>query len=62
MNISKFNSIVKKYKKCPSCGASWKGTDLSVELKNEVVHVRCICGFSKYINEYNNEVNVMKET
>lgn len=57
MNGNKFLSLVRKYKKCPSCGASWKETDLSVEVENEVVHISCTCGFSKYVDENNKEVN-----
>ena len=56
MNCSKFIGVSKKYKKCPKCGASWKGNELSIELENEVIHISCTCGFSKYVDENNEEV------
>lgn len=57
MDCRKFTSVAKKYKKCPKCGASWKGYDMCIELENEVIHIACTCGFSKYVNENNKEVN-----
>lgn len=57
MNANKLLSVLRKYKKCPKCGASWKGTELTSELKDEVVHISCTCGFSKFVDENNKEVN-----
>ena len=57
MDCRKFTSVAKKYKKCPKCGASWKGHDMCIELENEVIHISCTCGFSKYVDENNKEVN-----
>ena len=57
MYVDKFVSVTKKYKKCPKCGASWKSPHLQVSLNNEVIHVTCTCGFSKYVDENNKEVS-----
>ena len=56
MNITKFNKVVKKYKQCPQCGASWKGHDMTIELENEVIKIACTCGLKKYVDENNKEV------
>lgn len=56
MDINKFASVIRKYKKCPKCGASWKGTDIQVELQNEIVEVKCTCGFLKRVDHENNEI------
>ena len=57
MDCMKFISVTKKYKKCPSCGSSWKDTKLQVELKDETIHIHCECGFSKYVDENNKEMS-----
>ena len=57
MDCMKFISITKKYKKCPKCGSSWKDTKLQVELEDEIIHIYCDCGFSKYVDENNKEVS-----
>lgn len=57
MDALKFMGVIRKYKKCPGCGRSWKGTDLQVQLKNEVVEVSCKCWFLKYVDE-NNKVSL----
>lgn len=56
MNVSKFTGIIKKYKKCPNCGSSYKDTDLQMSLENEIVTITCKCGFLKKVNENNKEV------
>ena len=56
MDCRKFTSVLKKYKKCPRCGASYKTPLLQVSLENEVIHITCVCGFSKYVDENNKEV------
>lgn len=56
MNVSAFTSVVKKYKKCPNCGSSWKDTKLKCSLENEVVTISCECGFLKKVDEKNKEV------
>jgi len=56
MNVSKITLVVKKYKKCPQCGSSWKKSDLQVELQNEIIKISCKCGFLKYVNENNEEL------
>lgn len=56
MNVNKFLKVSGKYKKCPNCGSSCKSTDLSVELEEDVIHISCICGFSKYVGEDNKEI------
>lgn len=56
MNPFKFSSVVKKYKKCPKCGSSYKDTDLQVQLKNEIIEISCICGFLKCVDENNKEL------
>lgn len=56
MDVLKFTSIIKKYKKCPQCKSGWKGTNLQVELKDEVVKISCKCGFLKYVDENNKEI------
>lgn len=56
MNVNKFIAVTKKYKKCPNCEASWKSTDLQVELQDEVIKISCTCGFEKIVNEDNKEI------
>ena len=56
MEANKFLSIVRKYKKCPNCGESWKGKSLQLELQDNIVHITCTCGFSKMVDENNKEV------
>lgn len=57
MESNKFLKIVKNYKKCPKCKVSWKTDDLQLELKEEIVHISCSCGFSKKVDENNQQVN-----
>lgn len=52
----KFSSIVRKYKKCPNCSASYKTTDLQCSLENEVVTISCKCGWEKKVDENNKEI------
>lgn len=56
MDAMKFVAITKKYKKCPSCGSSWKDTKMKVELAAEVVTISCACGFHKQVDENNKEI------
>jgi hypothetical protein len=57
MNGFTFSRIVGKYKKCPSCGVSYKGTELQCSLENEIITISCTkCGFSKKVDEHNKEV------
>lgn len=56
MNITSFNNIIRKYKKCPNCGSSWKDTKLQVELENEIITISCECGFLKRVDENNKEI------
>lgn len=56
MNGNTFVKIINKYKKCPSCGASYKTTDLSHSLKDEIVTIECKCGWKIKVNENNKEV------
>lgn len=56
MNITSFDNVVRKYKKCPNCGSSWKDTKLKVELKDEIVTINCECGFLKRVDENNKEI------
>lgn len=56
MNGSIFSSVVRKYKKCPQCGSSWKDTDLQCSLENEVITISCKCGFLKKVDENNKEI------
>ena len=58
MNANKFITVSKKYKKCPSCGASWKGNNLSISLENETITISCKCGFNKTVDENNVGVKV----
>lgn len=32
MDYRKFTSVAKKYKKCPKCGAYWKGHDMCIKI------------------------------
>lgn len=57
MNITNFNSVVKKNKKCPSCGSSWKEDKLQCSLEDEIITINCECGFLKRVDENNKEVN-----
>ncbi len=45
MDFNTFNKIIRKYKVCPKCGASYKGHDLGFDLQNEKVSITCTCGF-----------------
>lgn len=56
MDCNKFLSIVKKYKKCPECGETWKGDSLQVELFDDVVEIDCTCGFHRTVDENNKEI------
>ena len=56
MNAFIFGSIVRKYKKCPNCGSSYKDTDLQCSLENEVITISCKCGFLKKVDEHNKEI------
>jgi len=56
MDAFKFINITRKYKKCPSCGSSWKETKLQVSVKDEIVTISCECGFLKMVNENNKEI------
>ena len=56
MNVTAFTKILRKYKKCPGCGSSWKETDMSVSLIGEIVTISCKCGFFKQVDENNKEV------
>lgn len=47
MNMSNFTNIIKKYKKCPKCGVSYKTTNLSCSLENEIITISCKCGWEK---------------
>ncbi len=59
MNGLKACSVINKYKKCPECGSDYKGDDLKVEIKEEVIEISCSCGFTKYVDE-NNEVSLKR--
>ena len=56
MDILKFLNVVKKYKKCPSCGGSWKSTKLKTFLEHNVITIYCECGFLKKVDENNQEL------
>lgn len=56
MNTNVFTAIVKKYKKCPQCGVSYKSDNMTVTLENEIVIFSCKCGWKKSVNEKNEEV------
>lgn len=57
MNSSKYLNVMRKYKKCPNCGTTYRDYKLKHELKDEIIHIFCECGFSKYVDENNKEVN-----
>lgn len=44
---------MQEYKSCPTCNTSWKEESLKCELKDEIIHLYCDCGFSKYVDENN---------
>jgi len=56
MNGFIFRNVVRKYKKCPKCGSSYKDTDLQCSLENEVITISCKCGFLKKVDEHNKEI------
>lgn len=56
MNGWKLASVVRKYKKCPVCGASWKTTEMYNSLKNEVITIGCNCGWKIKVDENNKEI------
>ena len=51
MDGNKFLSIVRKYKKCPNCGKSYKEPDFGIELKDEIITISCTCGFIKKVSQ-----------
>ena len=59
MDVLKYISVTKKYKKCPNCKSSWKDTKLQMSLENETITISCECGFLKKVDENNKEVNVL---
>lgn len=58
MNGWTFSRIVGKYKKCPTCGCSYKDTKLKVSLENEIITISCECGFLKKVDEHNKEIKM----
>ena len=56
MNGFKCVAVVRKYKKCPQCGVSWKTTDMYQELKDEVITIGCKCGWQIRVDENNKKV------
>lgn len=56
MNGFKFVNVLRKHKECPQCKASWKTRSLKSELKDEIIHIYCTCGWSIYVNEDNKEM------
>ena len=56
MNGFKFVAVVRKYKKCPQCGVSWKTTDMYQELNDEVITIGCKCGWQIRVDENNKKV------
>lgn len=56
MTVTKFTNVLKKYKKCPNCGTSWKENKLVVTLENEEIKISCDCGFLKVVDENNKEI------
>jgi len=61
MDYRKFNQVVRKYKKCPDCGSSWKDTKLKVNLLHEIIHINCKCGFEKYVDENNKSISILND-
>lgn len=50
MNITKFNDILIKNKKCDKCGADDKSGDWILSIKNETAYFKCErCGFKKEV-------------
>lgn len=56
MNPLLYTSVLRKYKKCPVCGASWKTTDMYNSLENEVITIGCKCGWEIKVDENNKEI------
>ena len=56
MDTYKFTSVIKRYKKCPNCGSSYKDTKLKVSLENEIITISCECGFFKQVDENNKKL------
>lgn len=56
MDVLSFTSVVRKYKKCPSCNSSWKDTKLKASLENEIITISCECGFLKKVDKNNKEI------
>lgn len=56
MNVWDFNNVIRKYKKCPSCGSSNKDTKLQLDLTDGVITISCECGFLKKVDKDNNEI------
>jgi Zn ribbon nucleic-acid-binding protein len=57
VNVNKFIAVSRKYKKCPQCGASWKSDKITTELEDEIITIKCECGFIKHVDENNNEIS-----
>ncbi|MEG2983823.1 MAG: DUF3797 domain-containing protein [Peptostreptococcaceae bacterium] len=56
MDACKLTNVLRKYKKCPGCGSSWKDTKLKSKLDNEIITIYCECGFEKNVDENNKEI------
>lgn len=57
MNGFKLTAILRKYKKCPVCGASWKTTSLYHELHDEIITIGCNkCEWKIKVDENNKEI------
>lgn len=53
MNGWTYARLVGKYKKCPKCGSK---ENLVSSLKDEIITVKCTCGWCIKVDEHNKEV------
>jgi len=54
MHFNDFIKVSRKYKKCPNCEASYKDTKIQITLENEIITIKCKCGFYKQVDKNNN--------
>jgi len=56
MEANDVNKILRKYKKCPKCGISYKNNKFKFNLEDEIITITCECGFYKQVDKNNKEL------
>lgn len=56
MDAWTFVKILRNYKKCPNCGIDYNTNKILHSLKNELITIKCECGWTKTVNKNNKEI------